>query len=114
MRISDWSSDVCSSDLLDWVAVDHFNTGHPHSHVMLRGRDDRGDNLVIAREYISHGIRERAMRLATLDLGPRTDLEIEARLREDSGAERLTTIDRRLERDTIGRASGRERVCAYV
>src|SRR3546814_2546097 len=45
---------------LDWVAVDHFNTGHPHSHVMLRGRDDRGDNLVIAREYISHGIRERA------------------------------------------------------
>src|SRR3546814_2124710 len=69
---------------LDWVAVDHFNTGHPHSHVMLRGRDDRGDNLVIAREYISHGIRERAMRLATLDLGPRTDLEIEARLRERS------------------------------
>src|SRR3546814_12101857 len=66
---------------------------------MLRGRDDRGDNLVIAREYISHGIRERAMRLATLDLGPRTDLEIEARLREDSGAERLTTIDRRLVRD---------------
>ncbi|HVI97525.1 MAG TPA: relaxase/mobilization nuclease RlxS [Sphingomonas sp.] len=84
---------------LDWVAVDHFNTGHPHSHIMLRGRDDRGENLVIAREYISHGIRERAMRLATLDLGPRTDLEIEARLREDSGAERLTTIDRRLVRD---------------
>lgn len=84
---------------LDWVAVDHFNTGHPHSHIMLRGRDDRGENLVIARDYIAHGIRERAMRLVTLDLGPRTDLEIEARLREDSGAERLTTIDRRLVRD---------------
>src|SRR3546814_4883172 len=66
---------------------------------MWRGPEDRGANLVIAREYISHGIRERAMRLATLDLGPRTDLEIEARLREDSGAERLTTIDRRLVRD---------------
>lgn len=84
---------------LDWVAVDHFNTGHPHSHIMLRGRDDRGENLVIAREYISHGIRERAMRLATLDLGPRTNLEIEDRLREDSGAERLTAMDRRLVRD---------------
>jgi type IV secretory pathway VirD2 relaxase len=22
---------------LDWVAVDHFNTGHPHSHVVVRG-----------------------------------------------------------------------------
>lgn len=85
--------------MLDWVAVDHFNTGHPHTHVMLRGKDERGENLVIAREYISHGIRERAMRLATLDLGPRTDLEMEARLREDTAAERFTPIDRRLLRE---------------
>lgn len=84
---------------LDWVAVDHFNTGHPHTHVVLRGKNDRGDDLVIAREYISHGLRERAIRLATLDLGPRTDLEIEERLRSDTGAERLTIIDRRLIRE---------------
>lgn len=43
---------------LDWVAVDHFNTGHPHTHIVLRGVDQRGDNLVIARECISHGLRE--------------------------------------------------------
>lgn len=84
---------------LDWVAVDHFNTGHPHTHIMLRGKDDRGDNLIIAREYISHGLRERAMEIVSLDLGPRTDLEIEERLRSDTGAERLTAIDRRLIRD---------------
>jgi type IV secretory pathway VirD2 relaxase len=83
---------------LDWVAVDHFNTAHPHTHIMLRGVDDRGQNLIIAREYISHGIRERAAELATLDLGTRTDQEIEARLRHDIGEERLTTIDRRLVR----------------
>lgn len=84
---------------LDWVAVDHFNTGHPHTHIMLRGRDDRGENLIISREYISHGLRERAMRLVTLDLGPRSDIEIEERLRSDTGAERLTAIDRKLIRD---------------
>lgn len=84
---------------LDWVAVDHFNTGHPHSHIVLRGKDDRGANLVIAREYISQGLRERASRIVTLDLGPRTDLEIEARLRADITAERLTAIDRQLLRD---------------
>src|SRR3546814_9290359 len=35
---------------LDWVAVDHFNTERPHTHIVLRGVDDRGDNLIIARE----------------------------------------------------------------
>jgi type IV secretory pathway VirD2 relaxase len=83
---------------LDWVAVDHFNTAHPHTHIMLRGVDDTGQNLIIAREYIAHGIRERAAELVTLDLGPRTDQEIEARLRHDIGEERMTTIDRRLVR----------------
>jgi len=81
---------------LDWVAVDHFNTERPHTHITLRGVDERGDNLVIAREYISHGLRERASELVTLDLGPRTDQEIEARLRHDVDQERLTAIDRRL------------------
>ncbi len=81
---------------LDWVAVDHFNTAHPHTHIMLRGVDDTGQNLIIAREYISHGIRERAAELVTLDLGPRTDQEIETRLRHDIGEERVTAIDRRL------------------
>jgi len=84
---------------LDWVAVDHFNTAHPHTHIMLRGVDERGDNLIIAREYIAHGLRERAAELVGLDLGPRTDLEIEARLRHDITADRLTTIDRQLIRD---------------
>ena len=81
---------------LDWVAVDHFNTERPHTHIVLRGVDDQGDNLIIAREYISHGLRERASELVTLDLGPRTDREIEDRLRHDVDQERLTTIDRRL------------------
>ncbi|UYY57020.1 relaxase/mobilization nuclease RlxS [Sphingomonas sp. S2-65] len=81
---------------LDWVAVDHFNTDQPHTHIMLRGVDDRGENLVIAREYIAHGFRERAAELVTLDLGPRTDREIHDRLRHDVEQERLTAIDRRL------------------
>lgn len=87
---------------LDWVAVDHFNTDQPHSHIMLRGVDDRGENLIIAREYIAHGFRERAAELATVDLGPRTDREIENRLRHDVEQERLTAIDRGLIRRMDG------------
>ncbi|MGE4060972.1 MAG: relaxase/mobilization nuclease RlxS [Sphingomonadales bacterium] len=87
---------------LEWVAVDHYNTGHPHSHIILRGKDDRGRDLVIAREYITKGLRERAAELVTLDLGPRSDLEIENRLRNEVEQERLTSIDRRLLRDRDG------------
>lgn len=84
---------------LDWVAVDHHNTGHPHTHIIVRGKDERGNDLIIARDYISHGLRERACELVDLDLGPRTDNAIEQRLRAEVGQERLTGIDRSLIRD---------------
>lgn len=84
---------------LDWVAVDHHNTGHPHTHIIVRGRNDRGADLVIAKEYLTQGLRERAAELVSLDLGPRGDLEIEGRLRREVGQERLTSLDRGLLRD---------------
>lgn len=84
---------------LDWVAVDHHNTGHPHSHVIVRGKDERGRDLIIARDYLATGMRERAAEIVSLDLGPRSDLEIENRLRNDIDQERLTAIDRRLLHD---------------
>jgi type IV secretory pathway VirD2 relaxase len=87
---------------LDWVAADHVDTLHPHTHIMLRGKDGRGENLVIAPDYIKRGMRERLSGLLSLDLGPRTDLEIERRLRLDVHAERLTPLDRRLLRDMDG------------
>ncbi|RCK40514.1 conjugal transfer protein TraI [Thalassospira profundimaris] len=81
---------------LDWVAVDHFNTGHPHSHILVRGKDDQERDLVIARNYMARGMRERAAEIVSLDLGPRTDLEIENRLRREIDQDRLTSIDRNL------------------
>jgi len=97
---------------LDWVAVDHFNTGHPHTHVIVRGKDERGRDLVIAPDYLTRGIRERAAELVDLDLGPRSDRDIEARLRAEIDQERLTGIDRRLigamDTDRVVAASARD------
>jgi type IV secretory pathway VirD2 relaxase len=84
---------------LDWIAVDHYNTGHPHTHIVLRGEDERSKDLVIARDYLSHGMRERAAEIATLDLGPRTDRDIAARLRAEVEQERFTSLDRSLLRE---------------
>jgi len=83
---------------LDWVAVDHFNTGHPHTHIVLRGKDDREKDLVIARDYMAEGMRERAAEIVSLDLGPKLDREIEDRLRGEVEQERLTSLDRELMR----------------
>lgn len=87
---------------LDWIAVDHYNTGHPHTHIVLRGRDDRGKDLIIAREYLSRGMRERAAEIVSLDLGPRTDHEIQSRLRAEVEQERFTNLDRGLLREAAG------------
>jgi len=78
---------------LDWVAIDHFNTGHPHTHVIVRGRDDQGQDLVMARHYISDGIRNRARELITLELGPETDLERWQKLYKAMEQERFTMLD---------------------
>jgi type IV secretory pathway VirD2 relaxase len=79
---------------LDWVAVDHFNTGHPHSHVVVRGRDELGKDLIIAQDYITDGMRLRAQELVTLELGPETDLELRTKLQAEVSADRFTRIDR--------------------
>jgi len=84
---------------LDWVAVDHFNTGRPHTHIMIRGKDDLGQDLVIARDYLSHGLRERARDLVTLELGPETRHELDRKIEQEVHAERLTRLDLSLVRD---------------
>src|SRR5690606_8758462 len=79
---------------LDWVAVNHHNTGHPHVHVIVRGKDDLGENLVINGDYLAHGIRERASALVTLELGPVSEREQTRKLAAEVEQDRFTRIDR--------------------
>jgi type IV secretory pathway VirD2 relaxase len=81
---------------LDWVAVDHWNTDNPHVHVLIRGRADDGQDLVISREYISRGFRDRAAERVTMELGPRSEQEIRTALEKEVEAERWTGLDRAL------------------
>ncbi len=81
---------------LDWVAVDHWNTDNPHVHVLIRGRADDGQDLVISREYVSRGFRDRAAERVTLELGPRSNQEIRTGLEREVESERWTGLDRAL------------------
>jgi len=84
---------------LDWVAVDHWNTEHPHIHVIVRGRAHDDHDLVISRDYIREGMRARAQELVTLELGPRSDQDIRRSLEAQVEAERWTHLDRALARE---------------
>lgn len=81
---------------LDWIAVDHYNTGHPHTHILVRGVTDQGKILNIAGDYIAHGMRERASEIVTLELGRQTELEVTDQLRREVEADRFTRLDRML------------------
>ncbi len=81
---------------LDWIAVDHHNTGYPHTHIIVRGVTDGGKTLNIAGDYIAHGVRERASETVTLELGRQTEQEVSRSLEREVDAERFTGLDRML------------------
>src|SRR3546814_5998219 len=101
MRISDWSSDVCSSDLVDLAGavVEHRLQAQP------------GDTRVVAQHLVDDVVPHRDD-LAGLD--PGLQLVLHDLLRAQ-GVAAMHEVD--LARDVgqeIGRASCRERVCQYV
>ena len=86
---------------LEWVAVDHWNTDNPHTHVVLRGKDNTGKDLIISQDYITRGMRERAAEVATEWLGPRTELEIQRAMQREVDQARWTGLDRSLQREAV-------------
>ena len=81
---------------LDWIAVDHHNTDHPHTHIIVRGVLDDGRILNIAGDYIAHGVRHRASELVTRELGHQSEIELQSKLQNEVEAERLTRLDKAL------------------
>src|SRR5262249_51825160 len=78
---------------LDWVAIDHWNTDNPHVHLLVRGVAQDGSDLVISRDYISHGLRSPPDPLVSADLGPKPEHEIRSALEREVEAERWTRLD---------------------
>ena len=81
---------------LEWAAVEHHNTEHPHVHVVIRGVRNNGESLRLSRDYVQQGIRS----IAAGSVYPPTRIShgtrcVEAERREIT-EKRFTSIDRRL------------------
>jgi type IV secretory pathway VirD2 relaxase len=85
---------------LEWVAVEHYNTEHPHIHIVISGLRHDGDPLRMGRQYVQQGIRSIAEDLCTRQLGYRTQLDAAEAERREISEKRFTLLDRRLMRDS--------------
>ncbi len=79
---------------LEWIAVDHWDTDNPHTHIILRGRHEDGRDLVIPRDYVSHGLRSAAQDIATERLGPRGRGDARLALERQTRTHGPTRLDR--------------------
>ena len=93
------------STQLEWVAAAHYNTGHPHVHIALRGVDKKGIPIRLPREYIRGGLRERAEEIATEVLGYRSQADANEARRRETIQIRYTPLDRILQWSNDGSAS---------
>jgi type IV secretory pathway VirD2 relaxase len=83
---------------LEWAAVVHHNTDHPHIHIALRGVREDGTELCLERGYIQHGLRAHSEDLCTAQLGYRTELDAAEALRREVTQQRFTSLDRAISR----------------
>jgi hypothetical protein len=88
--LSRMEADLGSS--LEWAAVAHFNTEHPHVHVALRGAAG-GQPLRLPPDYIKREIRTHAEDLSTAQLGYRTALDVAESRRREVAQQRFTSLD---------------------
>jgi len=88
---------------LQWVAIEHRNTGQRHVHLLIRGRDAEGRELRMDERYLWGGLRQRARELATQMLGWRTRDEIERERTRAVTARSWTALDQALSRERHGR-----------
>jgi type IV secretory pathway VirD2 relaxase len=87
---------------LEWAAVVHHNTEHPHVHIALRGIREDGTELRLERGYIQHGLRAHVEDLCTAQLGYRTELDAAEAQRREVTQQRFTSLDRVILRNAAG------------
>ncbi len=93
---------------LEWVAIDHHNTGEAHVHLLIRGVRDDGGRLEIDRDYVRRGVRELSQEILDRELGPRSEREVLLARERIIEREQWTEIDRVLQR-----RAGADRVVSY-
>ncbi|MDR2941747.1 MAG: DUF3363 domain-containing protein [Treponema sp.] len=79
---------------LYWQAANHYNTAHPHAHLLINGKDKDGKEVDIPRDVVKTFMREYARDICTAQIGYRTPAEIEIDKEKQLEAPRFTHLDK--------------------
>lgn len=79
---------------LSWVAAEHYDTAHPHSHILINGVDKKGKDVFFPPDLVRTFMRENARNICTKLIGSRTKEDMK---REREGlieSHRFTFLDK--------------------
>jgi hypothetical protein len=81
---------------LKWCAANHYNTAHPHVHILCSRKTEDGRLLRFSHDYIKKGLKKDAESVLTLLLGPVSwERELE-RINKDVNSAGFCSIDRKI------------------
>jgi hypothetical protein len=78
---------------LYWQAANHYNTAHPHAHLLINGKDKNGKEVAFPRDVVKTFMREYARDICTAQIGNRTRAEIALDHEQELSAGRYTLLD---------------------
>lgn len=96
------------SGTVEWGAVVHRDTDHPHVHMIIRDRLRSGVEFTLPRDLIRRGLRDAVQKSLTRQLGPRTFEEVAEQKQVELTANRVTPLDRRLAERLVQAPDGKE------
>jgi hypothetical protein len=81
---------------LYWLAAEHYNTAHPHVHLLINGRDQNGKDVFFPRDVVKTFMRESARDVCTSLIGNRTTADMKREAQAAITANRFTPLDERM------------------
>jgi hypothetical protein len=107
---------------LYWQAANHYNTAHPHAHLLINGKDKNGKEVEFPRDVVKTFMREYARDICTAQIGPRTRKDLEAEKERELTAGRFISLDKKIKElcagtfrvNLDGEKKDRERVLARL
>ena len=90
---------------LYWQAANHYDTAHPHAHLLINGVSKDGREVNIPKDVVKTFMREYARDICTSQIGRRTAREMEIEKERELEAPRFTRIDDTI-KDLCGSGGG--------
>lgn len=76
-----------------WVGAEHHNTAHPHVHLLINGKDKKGQDVYLDPDLVKTHMRDIARDLCTSLVGERTDEQIRKEKLTQVNASRFIMLD---------------------